>query len=205
MLDINPNDPLKALTPLSSPLEIEFPTIFPDEDNFPKPQYSIISRHMDIQLRYVVHRQYIGFFTPMVFDISLEYLEDRIDSVSTKNTIFHFFEPFIEGALFMNHSSHGLVEYIKGKEAGINRHEFIQDLTSAIEGTDTLWYSDWTVPPPTKQGQRIVVYDVETTVSMLDPVAVLKYLISKINAKIHPHFTFITKVKIVGGYTNKIP
>lgn len=203
MLDIPFTLPVKNLhhSEVIVPLTLDIP----DALNFPEPQYHLVEKTLDVQLRYVVHRQFIGFFTPMVFDVRLTYLETSHDSVATLSKISHYFEPFVEGALFMNHTSSFIISMLKGAEAGIQRQDYMTKLRKLVEGTPDLWYSDWLVPPPTIQSQRIVVYDVETAVSMLNPVDVITYLVNTVNKALHPKFTFITQASITDGYVEKIP
>lgn len=158
------------------------------------------------QFRYVVHRQNRGFFTPMCFDVHFKWVEiEGQDDRHTLNTLNDLAEPFIEGALFMNHVSPFIVDMLKGQEAGFNRKEVLEAIRDKVEGTDEIWYSDWITPPPTKQNQRIVVYDVDTSCSMLSPSCVVTHVIHEVekvlNRKPGTGYNSIYYAAIVGGYT----
>ena len=159
--------------------------------------------HEQYQFRYVVHRQDVGFYTPVVFDVGLYMYEDSADSRKVKNFMNMIAEPFVEGALFMNHTSQFIVDLLKGQEAGYNRKHILEGIREQVEGQNILWYSDWGIPPLTRQAQRVVIYDMEQTGSMLDPVNVLTNLPAWISAKLGgiADLDNIYRAEIVAGYT----
>lgn len=193
MLDLNIYEPTRALVPNSSSITVL--------EQSPITQFTHL---VTFQFRYVVHRQFKGFFTPVVFDVEFGFTESDSDDVSTRNYLYSIAEPFIEGALFMNHTSSFIVDMLKGQEAGFNRKTVLEDIRKEVVDEDKLWYSDWLTPPPTRQSQRIVVYDLDYTLSMLDPQNVVESFPTWI-AKKFPKFNekHIFSSKIVSGYTEK--
>ncbi len=193
MLDLNIFEPTRALVPNASAVTIL------DEQPKTEHVHTVI-----FQFRYVVHRQYKGFFTPVVFDTEFRFCENEIDDHTTRNYLYSLAEPFIEGALFMNHDSTFIVDMLKGQEAGFNRKTVLEDIRNQVVKDDKLWYSDWLTPPPTRQSQRIVVYDLDYTLSMLDPMNVVDSFpewIAKKFTKFDP--AYIHYSSIVSGYTKK--
>lgn len=192
MLDLNIFEESRVLT--NEPI-----TIIDYETALTEYQYNIA-----LQFRYVVHRQAVGFYTPVVFDVSLDYTENSATDFTTKNCLLTIAEPFIEGALFMNHTSPFIVDMLKGQEAGFNRKTLLEDIQNQVVQQDLLWYSDWGVPPVTRQSQRIVVYDLEYTLSMLDPQNVVESLPIWMQKRF-PHFNpnHIFKAQITAGYSKK--
>lgn len=198
MLDLKQYEPSRVWQNLDKPLVV-FDTIADTEfdDKF-------VHVHESYQFRYVVHRQDIGFFTPVVFDVNLYMFEVDSDSRNAKNTLNMIAEPFVEGAIFMNHSSQFIVDLLKGQEAGYNRKHLLEAIVDTVSETNALWYSDWSVPPVTRQSQRVVIYDMEQTGSMLDPVNVLTNIPAWVAAKKGlAAFPNIYRAEIVAGYTQK--
>lgn len=194
MLDINIYEPTRALSSLPEPLVIL--------DSKYEPNGEEVKRNVTYQFRYVVHRQYVGFFTPVVFDVSFDYIEHRGEHDKTTLIALNYIaEAFIEGAIFMNHVSTFIVHMLKGQEAGYNRKEELERIVKKVIGTDSIWYSDWETPSLTQQSQRVVVYDLDHFGSMLDPVNTVKQVISLLSKKLGgPR---IVKAQIVAGYTQK--
>lgn len=177
---------------------------------FPADSYPHLQeRTIDAQFRYVVHRQAVGHYTPVVFDVRLYYveLEGNIGDISTTNAINRFFEPFVNGALFMNHESPFILDLLKGQEAGYNRKEMIEKIKDEIHGQNHLWYSNWLVPSPTRQNQKVVVYDMDCACSMRDPAHVVSFLIELITRYLGRDtlpFHTIYYAAITAGYTQKV-
>jgi hypothetical protein len=193
MLDLKIYEPTRALIPNASAITIL------DEEPIAEFRHLVI-----FQFRYVVHRQHVGFFTPVVFDVEFSFTENEEDDNTTRNWLYSVAEPFIEGALFMNHTSQFIVDMLKGQEAGYNRKTLLEDIRKSVVNEDKLWYSDWMVPPPTRQNQRVVVYDLEYTLSLLDPQNVVDSFpewVSKHFTKFDPKHIF--KSRIISGYTQK--
>jgi hypothetical protein len=112
-------------------------------------------------------------------------------------------EPFVEGALFMNHDSNMIVHFLKGQEAGFNRKDEMQRIHQQVDGTGDFWYSDWETPPITQQSQRIMVYDLEVLGSMLAPQnAVLQFLVH-VDKLLKRPVPSVYYAAIVAGYTTK--
>src|ERR1044072_3264329 len=157
------------------------------------------------QFRYTVHRQNTGFYTPVVFDVYFEYVEVNGDTDKmTQKTLKDIAEAFVEGALFMNHASNFIVDMLKGQEAGYNRKTVLENIRKEVEGTNKMWYSDWIVPPPTREGNRIVVYDLDHFGSMLDPVNTINQVARLVDERLNRvGKNSITYAKIVSGYTVK--
>lgn len=157
------------------------------------------------QFRYVVHRQNKGFFTPVVFDVVFTYVEvngpsDRM----TEKTLKDIAEAFVEGALFMNHASNFIVDMLKGQEAGYNRKTVLEGIRKQVEGTNAMWYSDLIVPPPTREGQRIVVYDLDHFGSMLDPVNAINQVARLVDERLNRvGKNSIVRAEIIAGYAEK--
>lgn len=203
MLDVKIDEPSRRITPLHEPV-----VILDGEHGFPRDAYPlVVEREVTYQFRYVVHRQMVGFFTPIVFDVKFKYveLEGETDH-NTYSMMNRFAEPFIEGALFMNHTSTFIVDLLKGQEAGYNRKEMMDQIIKAVHNTDKLWYSDWMVPPITKQGQRVVIYDLDSACSMLEPQSVIRHFISTVTKSLNrdtiPYKT-IYYAAITAGYVEK--
>lgn len=192
MLDLNIYEPSRNLN--QEPLVIL-------ETEFTVPDKAI-SKEITYQFRYVVHRQHKGFFTPVVFDLALEYIEYAGGNDRTSlNAINVIVEPFIEGALFMDHASPFIVHMLKGQEAGFNRKEELGKIVNNVHNTNNIWYSDWGTPPITQQHQRIMVYDLNVFGSMLDPVNTVKQFVSLVTA--NRGLSIITKATVAAGYTKK--
>lgn len=198
MLDLKQYEPSRVWQNLETPIvvfdkidELEF------HDHFEH-------YHERYQFRYVVHRQDKGFFTPVVFDVGLYMYESNENEHYAKNIFNMIAEPFVEGAIFMNHSSQFIVDMLKGQEAGYDRKILLEDIRKGVKARNSLWYSDWTVPPLTRQSQRVVIYDMEHTGSMLDPVNVLTNIPAWVAAKKGLEaFPNIYRAEIVAGYTVK--
>lgn len=168
----------------------------------PRPPYSQTSVPVTVQypLRYTVHRQHVGFFTPMVFDLRLIF---HVESVMSAGALYHLnriVEPFVEGALFCNHDSFAIVEFIKGQNFGFNRKEELESIRDAIR-RGNVWYSDWQTPPITIQNQRIFVYDLATQGSMLDPHNVSKFIANSFLKAVQLDGLSIF---LTGGYANPV-
>lgn len=193
MLDLKIYEPSRAITPLETPVRVH--ESLPISDFY----YS-----ETFQFRYVVHRQSVGFYTPVFFDVRFNFTETDEDSKATRNGLYTLAEPFVEGALFMNHESPFIVDMLKGQEAGFNRKHVLEDIRKQVVDRDLLWYSDQVTPPPTRQSQRIVIYDLAYTLSMLDPVNVVDSIPEWIKNRF-PSFNpaHIFQSEIVAGYTSK--
>ena len=163
------------------------------------------------KFRYTVNRQYVGFFTPMFFDVRFTLNISILDYYRrpAETLLDRIAEPFVEGALFVNHSSSMLVEYFKGTNFNINRAEMIQNIRKSVTSPHDLcspvWYSDWAVPISTIQNQRIFVYDVENPQhgSMLDPQNAINFIARWYDAQ-GSQTTLLKKGEILGGYTQKV-
>lgn len=204
MLDVRINEPSRFITPLTDTV-----VILDEEHGFPHDAYhDLIEKEVTYQFRYVVHRQAVGFYTPVVFDVKFKYVEIEGETDSkTFGRMNMFAEPFIEGALFMNHESTFILDLLKGQEAGYNRKEQIEAIRSSVHGTGEFWYSDWMTPPITRQGQRIVVYDKDCACSMLEPKNVVNYYMNLVTKSLKrddiPYKT-IYYAAIVAGYTERV-
>lgn len=170
-----------------------------------------IDTYLDYQFRYTVHRQFVGFFTPMVYDVEIVLHHDpayRLAVITAMNSIV---EPFVEGALMVDDESFVLTEMLKGQNFGYNRLEELQRIRSIVK-TGKVWYSDWENPPLTIQNQRIFVYNVETHASLLDPVATLNWILIEANGNktsapiaqdIQTKFR-VNRMRLTAGYTQKV-
>jgi len=127
------------------------------------------------QFRYTVHRQFVGFFTPMVFDVDFVIAHSPLSASGVKKNLEVIIEPFVEGALMVDQDSFVLVEMLKGQQFGFNRTEELQRIRKII-ADGGLWYSDWETPPMTIQNHRIFSYDKEKQASLLDPLETLKLI-----------------------------
>lgn len=169
------------------------------------------------KFRYTVHRQFVGFFTPMVFDVSFRLLQNPEYRNAVKFYMDKICEPFVEGALFVNHDSFALVEFLKGQNFGFNRKTLIETIrktvTTPSETMTPVWYSDWDSPPLTIQNQRLFVYDVDNPQhgSMLDPINAVQFIqryMDYYNTGIpysgfQNHFKMLSSY-ITAGYTTKV-
>jgi hypothetical protein len=199
-LDIRQYEPSRVWQNLEEPLVV-IDTLEQIKDTLPE---NAVHSTDSYQFRYVVHRQHVGFYTPVVFDVSFSYWAPFDKPVSTKVALNKIAEPFVEGALFMNHESQFIVDMLKGQEAGFNRKDLKDDIVRSIRSINGLWYSDWGVPPVTRQSQRVVIYDMDATGSMLDPVNVLTNFPAWVaNALGKAEFPYIYGAEIVAGYTEK--
>jgi len=209
MLDLKQYEPTRVLKSLDEPLVVvnNMPPKHVVAHDGHTHETAYLSKEDNYQFRYVVHRQDVGFFTPVVFDVRLKYVELQGGTdFTTKNKLNEYVEPFVEGALFMNHTSQFIVSMLKGQEAGYNRKTTLEDIRKSIVGKNDLWYSDWQVPPPTLQSQRIVIYDMEQTGSMLDPVNVLKQIPVWVDADLKRSFEGTSSIyyaAITAGYIEK--
>lgn len=167
-------------------------------------------RRINYKFRYTVHRQHVGFFTPMVYDVEFVLSSLPSDVRKALGCLDKIVEPFVEGSLFVNHESSMLVEFLKGQNFNINRKTLVESIrktvTTPVDDEYTpVWYSDWITPPPTIQSQRIFVYDMDSPHhgSMLDPRNALRFILEwfynnvTVPAKLH-------EVSITAGYTNKV-
>lgn len=197
MLDLNLYEPSRAL------VENDTPLVIINEEKQTGPR--AVERQQVYQFRYVVHRQHVGFFTPVVFDVLFKWVElDGPEDRSVEVQINHLAEAFVEGAMFMNHTSQFIVDMLKGQEAGFNRKLEKENIVVPLTNSNTIWYSDWQTPPITKQSQRIVIYDLETTGSMLDPVNVVNNFRNWVQGKFNRASIFqLYFAAIVAGYTEK--
>lgn len=198
MLDLNLYEPSRSLVENENSLVV-FNDPEPVGDNY-------VLRQQVYQFRYVVHRQHVGFFTPVVFDVLFKWVEiNGPNDRSIEVQMNHIAEAFVEGAMFMNHTSHFIVDMLKGQEAGFDRKVEKEKIVIPLTGVNGLWYSDWQTPPITKQSQRIVIYDLESTGSMLDPVNVVSnfrtWIKAKFNRALVEHQLYFGA--IVAGYTEK--
>ena len=142
-----------------------------------------VVRLIPLQAQYVVHRQFLGTFTPMVFDADLEVsfdlslmggrtLEDKELSIDAEITkLRYLIEPFTNGTLFVDIDSPFMVHLLKGQEAGYYRQDIKEELFRRVKNDSELWFSHHESPYRTLQNQRVVCYDVENPKhgSMLDP------------------------------------
>lgn len=193
MIDQSVNNSSIVLTPLPTPFwgyisnKIGEPTI-----------------NLTYPFRYTVHRQHVGFFTPMVFDVSIDIrVSDDLRYAAKKNCDY-IVEPFVEGALFCNHTSFAIVEFLKGQNFGYNRKELLEQITKEVD-EGNVWYSDWIIPPPTIQSQRIFVYNSQNILhgSMLSPTSVCSFVARKFDEMMGDD-TFIHNIRITAGYTNDV-
>lgn len=175
------------------------------------------------KFRYTVHRQYVGFFTPMVYDVKFLIAVNPAFKSGVTNMINMIAEPFVEGALFVNHTSSILVEFLKGQSLGYNRVALINDIKTQVTtpwiSADSdysftpVWYSDWSTPPLTIQSQRIFVYDVDNPEhgSMLDPINSIHFInrwmiAANKGMRTHNYINagVITGAWIIAGYKEKV-
>lgn len=160
------------------------------------------------QMRYTVHRQYVGFWTPVIFDVEFRYAKRSPTDQAALRALNIAAEPYVEGAVFMNHTSDFIVDMLRGGEAGVNRKHVVEDIRKNVQGTDNVWYSDMFTPPPTKQSSRLVVYDLDVFGSMLDPINATKRIVERARRLIAAgegasNIGLLYSAAIVAGYTSK--
>ena len=181
------------------------------------PNGLIVTKH---QARFTVHRQSSGTFTPIVFDVSMEWniegkisiqetasdISDSILSTSDLTKLARIINnewlPFTKQSLFVDVDSPFLVELLKGPSLGFNRKDEM-DKIRAIVAEKEIWNSMNQVPPITTQNQRIVCYDVEeeTHGSMLDPANVVFHVASQC-IKGYEGLT-LAQATIIDGFVHK--
>ena len=170
------------------------------------------------KIRFTVHRQQSGTFTPVCFDVRLEWAiphkeTERNEESILDNMLFSsglIFHPFESNTLMVDVDSPFLVELLKGPSLGFNRKEEMDKIREKVKN-DEIWFSHDSVPPITTQNQVIMCYDAdkEKHGSMLDPVNVINHCVEhskKAFKSTYPELNVdwqAVDISIIGGMDKK--